>query len=125
MLLHMGFFNGVPPHEINARMEAHLQKADRIQIDRQISFEEFVPYFEYLMQQMQQRGAVLQPPAQPTQFYGQPGYNVNYGRGAHQAVLLSIQPGSLLIVYQCTCTHSPRRSRAVTEFYTRAQPEHL
>mmetsp|Transcript_17589 Transcript_17589/g.43443 ORF Transcript_17589/g.43443 Transcript_17589/m.43443 type:complete len:197 (-) Transcript_17589:1211-1801(-) len=80
MLCHMGFFNGVPPHEINERMEAHLMTADAIQMDRRITFDEFVPYFEYLLHEMQRRGAVLRPPAQPQQFYGQPGYAVNYGQ---------------------------------------------
>lgn len=76
VLMRMGFFNGVPPQQINAMMEAELQKADSHRVDRLITFEEFLPYFEYLMQELQRRGAQIRPPAQPTQYYGQPGYGV-------------------------------------------------
>ena len=77
VLLRLGFFNGVPPQQVNQMMEAELQKADRHQVDRLITFEEFLPYFEYLMQELQRRGATVRPPAAPTQYYGQPGYGVN------------------------------------------------
>ena len=74
VLTRLGFFNGVPPSQINQIMEQELAKADRHQRDRLITFEEFVPYFEYLMQELQRRGGTVLPPAQPTQYYGQPGY---------------------------------------------------
>jgi hypothetical protein len=75
--LRLGFFNGIPPQQINAVMEAELQKADRQQVDRVITFNEFLPYFEYLMQELQRRGGQMRPPAAPMQYYGQPGYAVN------------------------------------------------
>ncbi len=74
VLTRLGFFNGVPPSQINQIMEQELAKADRHQRDRLITFEEFVPYFEYLMQELQRRGGTVLPPAQPAQYYGQPGY---------------------------------------------------
>lgn len=74
VLTRLGFFNGVPPSQISQIMEQELAKADRHQRDRLITFEEFVPYFEYLMQELQRRGGMVMPPAQPTQYYGQPGY---------------------------------------------------
>lgn len=77
VLVRLGLFNGVPPQHINAMMEAELQKADRHTVDRLITFEEFLPYFEYLMQELQKRGAQIRPPAAPTQYYGQPGYGVH------------------------------------------------
>jgi len=77
VLTRLGFFNGVPPSQINQIMEQELSKADRHQRDRLITFEEFVPYFEYLMQELQRRGGNVLPPAQPTQYYGQPGYGTS------------------------------------------------
>ena len=76
VLVRLGFFNGVPPQHVESIMEAELAKADSIDRDRRITFEEFLPYFEYLMHSMQQRGAHVMAPAQPAQFYGQPAYGV-------------------------------------------------
>ena len=77
VLLRLGFFNGVPPQQVNQLMEAELKSADSFRADRLISWEEFLPYFEYLMQRLEQRGVTVRPPAAPTQYYGQPGYGVN------------------------------------------------
>ena len=95
VLTRLGFFNGVPPSQINQIMEQELSKADRNQRDRLITFEEFVPYFEYLMQELQRRGGTVLPPAQPTQYYGQPGYGViapPYGGHSAATTSVIIQP---------------------------------
>ena len=44
---------------------------------------EFLPYFEFLMQDLERRG-VLRPPAAPNQFYGQPQYGAPPQYGAAQ-----------------------------------------
>ena len=73
VLVRLGFFNGVPPQNVQAMMEEQMARADSSVRDRKVTFDEFVPYFEYLMHQLAQRG-VVQQPAAPTQFYGQPQY---------------------------------------------------
>ena len=67
MLCRLGFFNGVDPTTVNTMLEAELQKAD-LDRGRTITFDEFVPYFEFLMKQLQSRGATVMPPAQPQQY---------------------------------------------------------
>lgn len=76
VLVRLGFFHGVPLKDCSAMMEEQMQRADNNVADRRITFDEFVPYFEYLMHELQRRGIHIQPPAQPTQFYGQPQYGV-------------------------------------------------
>ena len=75
VLVRLGFFNGVPPQNVQAMMEEQMARADSSVRDRKVTFDEFVPYFEYLMHQLAQRG-IMQQPAAPTQFYGQPQYGV-------------------------------------------------
>jgi hypothetical protein len=81
VLVRLGFFNGVPPQNVQAMMEEQMARADSSVRDRKVTFDEFVPYFEYLMHQLAQRG-VMQQPAAPTQFYGQPQYGAPAGYGA-------------------------------------------
>ena len=75
VLVRLGFFNGVPPQYVHEMMEEQMARADSSVRDRKVTFDEFVPYFEYLMHQLAQRG-IMQQPAAPTQFYGQPQYGV-------------------------------------------------
>ena len=86
VLVRLGFFNGVPPQNVQAMMEEQMARADSSVRDRKVTFDEFVPYFEYLMHQLAQRG-IVQQPAAPTQFYGQPQYGApspQYGAPAPQ-----------------------------------------
>ena len=66
VLVRLGFFNGVPPQNVQAMMEEQMARADSSVRDRKVTFDEFVPYFEYLMHQLAQRG-IVQQPAAPTQ----------------------------------------------------------
>ena len=86
VLVRLGFFNGVPPQYVHEMMEEQMARADSSVRDRKVTFDEFVPYFEYLMHQLAQRG-IMQQPAAPTQFYGQPQYGApspQYGAPAPQ-----------------------------------------
>ena len=58
VLVRLGFFNGVPPQNVQAMMEEQMARADSSVRDRKVTFDEFVPYFEYLMHQLAQRGIV-------------------------------------------------------------------
>ena len=59
VLVRLGFFNGVPPQNVQAMMEEQMARADSSVRDRKVTFDEFVPYFEYLMHQLAQRGLSL------------------------------------------------------------------
>ena len=72
VLVRLGFFNGVPPQNVQAMMEEQMARADSSVRDRKVTFDEFVPYFEYLMHQLAQRG-VVQQPAAPAALVLQPG----------------------------------------------------
>ena len=76
VLIRLGFFHGVPLKDCSAMMEEQMQRADNAVADRRITFDEFVPYFEYLMHELHRRGVQVHAPAAPTQFYGQPQYAV-------------------------------------------------
>ena len=47
VLVRLGFFNGVPPQNVQAMMEEQMARADSSVRDRKVTFDEFVPYFEY------------------------------------------------------------------------------
>ena len=53
----LGFFQGVPPGKLDALVESEMKRANSFEKDRLISLNEFLPYFDTLMFELEQRGA--------------------------------------------------------------------
>ena len=62
VLVRLGFFNGVPPQNVQAMMEEQMARADSSVRDRKVTFDEFVPYFEYLITNSRSAGSCSSPP---------------------------------------------------------------